>query len=176
MKKGVLVLCCLMGAVLAHAQVPDEVYVAWSDDNFDVHYSAALSGSVGENEGTVVWDVGADHATVTMAGSYAFYGPDFQLRWQMPSDPFPVNIVADTQTTSSYVMRVQWSAAELGSETRTLTEDGDWGILVPGGALVAITFFPDEYMVEHNVTFTVNWGEGTPVEIATLGAIKSLYR
>ncbi len=171
----ILALSCL-GACDALAQVPDSVIVFWSDDEFAVHSSSELSGSVGQNEGAVAWDVGDGHATITMSGSYLVYGPDFQLSWESAPQPFPLYLSADTSTGSAYYMEVKWLETVMESEAHTLTEDFEWGLMVPGGNRVIINLWLDEYMVEHDVTYTLIWGEGTPVEASTFGAVKALFR
>jgi hypothetical protein len=163
---------------LVQAQTPDLVWAEWADDDYEIQTSTDPVGSV--DEGTVVmsWNAQNGTAIASIAGSYDFFQPEIELRWDSAPGPFPLYINVDTATPYTYVLDVDWhtDAFEHDSELRSLNGDHEWGILVPGPGRVSVNVHINEPMVEHDLTMTLYWGEGTPVEASTFGAVKALFR
>lgn len=147
----------------AWAQVPDRVMVNWEDDDFFVQTTTESSGTRSNVKGTITWDVSDGQATVTISGSYVLLGPEIQLAWDIPPQPFSIIMFAETYTGSNYAMDLNWYGPSAGSKTRIFNEDYEWKILIPGDNRVSVKLYTDEYFMDHDVTFTLNWEEGPRV-------------
>ncbi len=184
MKKCYLILAALIllsSTVLTPtslwAQDPYLSIICWGV-NGEQFSSTSPSGTETHYGCTIVWEVGDGSATYTFTGTALDPGDAFwfSLAWNDDGGSLPIQVTADTNTESEFRVTLTDGMEPEGYQSWTANHDIDWG-LPTGGTLVQLDCALNENLADHDVTFTVTWGDGiTSDEASTLNAIKAIYR
>lgn len=174
---SLLLILILATAHPVPAQMPDWFIILFGDE-MEGYFSTSPSGSETYQDCTITWLINSHSATATFTGQdLIMTGWSYiTLRWSDAPSPFPISFGVQNQTESNYFLRLRtW---EEGYEDTLWTQNFnvDWGLSTPGGQ-VEVLFGLSQMYADHNVSFTVTWGdEVTPTNHVTFDAIKALYR
>jgi hypothetical protein len=168
-------------AVPVSAQTPDGVLVQWPIIEGMAPQSTALSGSETHNGLTITWAVGEDQTSVVMAGTYGdpISQPLIQLTWTEPGAHYPVHLVTDAQTATSYGYAFLFWENEAPNNDFVffpVTQSVDYAQHFPGEVSLVFQLVLGQENAPYDLSATLEYGGETPQEPATFDGIKALYR
>lgn len=180
---------CLFATPSLAGDIPNSVYVQLTEDGITYTTSNDWTGTLTVAGVTMDWTMSDYSAVFTFTGSITTIpwvsGPYFMIEWLETGPILPLSVDIVSTTSCPYDLWPVMQPLPGGPSDDALTDFARTGNSYFGHEFhdlytlrfgVAVHHLNVPYSGPVNMTVSLEWGPGVPVESASWGAVKSLYR